>query len=186
MQRFFCFVFSICLLLQRAEALCCFAEASTFSSCLKPIEPRGCLPSAAWKYGLASHSTFFDIYPCAQTCTTRHTLQLPGCSSSFWGEKKCTNLATTTHARTQTCIPTAATVISIKWALCLSGMMDCLAPTPPPLLIHMLTNEVSEMRKKVSGGWESPKPQRSSGDILNLYPAKNGAELFHISTPVYL
>lgn len=37
---------------------------------------------------------------------------------------------------THTHIHTAASLIPIKWALCVSAVMDCLAPAPPARLTH--------------------------------------------------
>jgi len=56
------------------------APSTHFSSCFKPAEPRGCLPSTARKYGLASHLAFFDIclrtHPHAQNNTHAHSRSL--------------------------------------------------------------------------------------------------------------
>ncbi len=67
-----------------------------------------------------------------------------------------------THVHTDTCTRTAASLILIKWALCVSGVMDCLAPTPPPLLTHTLTSVVRMCEANVLAVEKAPKPPSSS------------------------
>lgn len=51
----------------------CWAPSTNFSSCYKPVEPRACLPSTAWKYRLTSHLAFFDICLGTQPQTQNNT-----------------------------------------------------------------------------------------------------------------